>query len=76
MTGLNTLYVEVEPNENLNILQNEIIKNIKPGSGIGSSAACAVGAVYGINKLLGSPLKKEETSAFVRLFSFQFPATI
>jgi len=30
LTGLNTLYVEVEPNENLNILQNEIIKNIKP----------------------------------------------
>jgi len=42
----------------------EIIKNIKPGSGIGSSAACAVGAVYGINKLLGSPLKKEELLKF------------
>ena len=42
----------------------EINKNIKPGSGIGSSAACAVGAVYGINKLLGSPLKKEELLKF------------
>ena len=42
----------------------EINKNIKPGSGIGSSAACAVGAVYGINKILGSPLKKEELLKF------------
>ena len=38
----------------------EINKNIKPGSGIGSSAASAVGAVYGINKILGNPLKKED----------------
>ncbi len=38
----------------------EINKKIKPGSGIGSSAASAVGAVYGINKLLGNPLKHEE----------------
>ena len=37
----------------------EINKKIKPGSGIGSSAASAVGAVYGINKLLGNPLKHE-----------------
>ncbi len=32
-----------------------IHKHIKPGSGIGSSAASAAGAVYGINKLLGMP---------------------
>jgi homoserine kinase len=42
----------------------EINKKIKPGSGIGSSAASAVGAVYGINKLLGSPLKHEELLKF------------
>tara|TARA_B100001173_G_scaffold297081_1_gene293406 strand:- start:288 stop:1208 length:921 start_codon:yes stop_codon:yes gene_type:complete len=42
----------------------EINKNIKPGSGIGSSAASAVGAVYGINKILGCPLKKEELLKF------------
>ena len=42
----------------------EIKKNIKPGSGIGSSAASAVGAVYGINKILGSPLKKEDLLKF------------
>ena len=42
----------------------EINKNIKPGSGIGSSAASAVGAVYGINELLGRPLKKEQLLKF------------
>ena len=42
----------------------EINKNIKPGSGIGSSAASAVGAVYGINKLLGNPLKKKDLLKF------------
>ena len=42
----------------------EINKNIKPGSGIGSSAASAVGAVYGINELLGSPLKRQELLKF------------
>ena len=42
----------------------EINKNIKPGSGIGSSAASAVGAVYGINELLGRPLKKHELLKF------------
>ena len=42
----------------------EINKNIKPGSGIGSSAASAVAAVYGINKLLDNPLKKEELLKF------------
>lgn len=33
-----------------------IAKRIKPGSGIGSSAASAAGAVWGINALLGKPL--------------------
>ena len=42
----------------------EINKRIKPGSGIGSSAASAVGAVYGINKLLGNPLKHVELLKF------------
>ena len=32
----------------------EIHKNIKPGSGIGSSAASAAGTVWGINQLLGN----------------------
>ena len=42
----------------------EIKKNIKPGSGIGSSAASAVGAVYGINKILGSPVQKVDLLKF------------
>jgi len=36
----------------------EIIKKIKPGSGIGSSGASAVGSVYGMNYLLGCPFDK------------------
>ena len=51
----------LEINEGFDI---EINKKIKPGSGIGSSAASAVGAVYGINKLLGNPLKHEELLKF------------
>jgi len=38
----------------------KIDKKIKPGSGIGSSAASSVGAVVGINHLLGNPLKLKE----------------
>ena len=37
-----------------------ITKKIKAGSGIGSSAASAAGAVFGINYLLGSPLTAKE----------------
>ena len=33
-------------------IEIEIYKKVKAGSGIGSSAASAVGAVYGINELL------------------------
>ncbi|MCX2680876.1 homoserine kinase [Galbibacter sp. EGI 63066] len=42
----------------------EIIKKIKPGSGIGSSAASAAGAVYGVNKLLGEPFSLNELVRF------------
>ena len=42
----------------------EINKRIKAGSGIGSSAASAAGAVYGINHLLGSPYTKHELIGF------------
>ena len=42
----------------------DIEKRIKPGSGIGSSAASAAGAVYGINKLLGSPYANKELIRF------------
>jgi homoserine kinase len=42
----------------------EIYKNIKPGSGIGSSAASSAGAVYGVNKLLGEPFSNEALVLF------------
>ena len=42
----------------------EIYKNIKPGSGIGSSAASSAGAVFGINELLGKPFSKQELVEF------------
>lgn len=42
----------------------EIYKKIKAGSGIGSSAASAVGAVYGINELLGKPFSRNQLVFF------------
>ena len=36
----------------------DIDKKIKPGSGIGSSAASAAGAVFAVNELLGKPFSK------------------
>lgn len=42
----------------------EIYKNIKAGSGIGSSSASAGGAVFGINELLGKPFSRKELVHF------------
>lgn len=42
----------------------EIYKRIKPGSGIGSSAASAAGSVYAINELLGRPYNKTQLTQF------------
>jgi len=42
----------------------EIYKKIKPGSGIGSSAASAVGSVFGMNELLGKPYNKTQLTYF------------
>lgn len=42
----------------------EIKKNIKPGSGIGSSSASAVGAVVAANKLLNDRFSKLELAEF------------
>ena len=42
----------------------DIYKNIKPGSGIGSSSASAAGSVFGINELLGKPCNKTELTRF------------
>lgn len=53
--------------ENLNSTQGfdiEIDKHIKPGSGIGSSAASSAGAVYAVNKLLEEPFTLKELIPF------------
>ena len=42
----------------------EIYKNIKAGSGIGSSAASSAGAVFGINELLGRPFTRKQLVLF------------
>lgn len=42
----------------------EIVKKIKAGSGIGSSAASSTGAVWGMNKLLGTPFSTIELVKF------------
>ena len=42
----------------------EIDKRIKPGSGIGSSAASSAGTVWAINHLLGNPFNKTELVQF------------
>ena len=55
------MYEKLQPDCGFEI---EIYKNIKPGSGIGSSAARAVGSVFGMNALLGSPYNKTELTQF------------
>jgi len=42
----------------------EIYKNIKAGSGIGSSAASSAGTVFAMNELLGSPFTQKELVPF------------
>ncbi len=55
------MYQAVQPDFGFEI---EIYKNIKPGSGIGSSAASAVGSVFGMNEILGRPFNKTQLTEF------------
>lgn len=55
------LYNDAKPECGFEI---EIYKNIKPGSGIGSSSASASGSVFAINELLGRPYDKKELINF------------
>jgi len=55
------MYNIVQPDFGFEI---EIYKKIKPGSGIGSSAASAVGSVFGMNELLGRPFNKTQLTEF------------
>ncbi len=41
-----------------------LLKKIKPGSGLGSSAASSVAGVFAVNKLLGEPLTQKELIPF------------
>ncbi len=52
---------EINPDYGFEI---EIHKKIKAGSGIGSSAASATGAVFGINELMGRPFSRKELVHF------------
>lgn len=63
VTGVSALamYNALNPDCGFNI---EIYKKIKPGSGIGSSAASAVGSVFAMNELLGQPYSKIELLGF------------
>ncbi|MCX2719938.1 homoserine kinase [Lentiprolixibacter aurantiacus] len=45
-------------------IEIEIEKKIKPGSGIGSSAASAAGAAFGLNLLLGNPFNRHQLVRF------------
>jgi homoserine kinase len=45
-------------------IEIEIHKKMKLGTGLGSSAASAVGSVYALNELLGKPLSKTELLPF------------
>ena len=55
------LYNDLKPDCGFEI---EINKRIKPGSGIGSSAASASGSVFAINELLERPLSKNELTKY------------
>ena len=55
------MYIDLKPDCGFEI---EIYKNIKPGSGIGSSSASAAGSVFGKNELLGRPLDKTKLTYY------------
>lgn len=55
--AISSLLNHLKSSQGFNI---EIKKNINPGSGLGSSASSAAGAVFAANELLGSPLNKTE----------------
>ncbi len=66
VAGVVAIEMLSQANADFGILM-EIDKKIKPGSGIGSSAASSAGAAYGINKLLGDKFNKTELVKFAML---------
>jgi len=63
VAGVAALALLAEININFGF-EIEINKQIKPGSGIGSSAASSAGVVWAINKLLGSPFNTTDLVRF------------
>ena len=63
VAGKSLLAMLEEIEENIGF-EVEITKNIKPGSGIGSSSASAVGAAAAANKLLGDRFSRLEVAEF------------
>jgi homoserine kinase len=63
IAGVALLAILDELEENIGF-EVEITKNIKPGSGIGSSSASAVGAVVAANKLLNDRFSQLELAEF------------
>ncbi|MDR5590549.1 homoserine kinase [Christiangramia sp. SM2212] len=59
--AVKALLKELNSNQGFDI---EIDKKIKPGSGIGSSAASSAGAVYAVNKLLNEPFDAQKLISF------------
>jgi homoserine kinase len=63
VAGVAALALLAETNSQVGF-EIEIDKQIKPGSGIGSSAASAAGAVWAINELLGKPFNLKDLVRF------------
>ncbi|TBW26427.1 homoserine kinase [Gramella sp. KN1008] len=59
--AVKALLADLESDQGFDI---EINKKIKPGSGIGSSAASSAGAVFAANKLLGEPYQAKDLIPF------------
>ncbi|MBT8295464.1 MAG: homoserine kinase [Gramella sp.] len=59
--AVEALLNKLESNQGFDI---EIYKKIKPGSGIGSSAASSAGAVFAVNKILGEPFQNLDLISF------------
>lgn len=59
--AVKSLLKELDSNQGFDI---EISKKIKPGSGIGSSAASSAGAVFAVNKILGEPFNPHQLISF------------
>lgn len=63
VAGVSALALLENIDENVGF-EIEIHKKIKPGSGIGSSAASAAGVVFAMNELLGKPFSSLELISF------------